>query len=120
MDLSKYQEIFNTVFAGLASQGWQMSVNHTGSCMYRGGEDGMKCAAGHLIPDAAYDVKWEGCTADDVPFFAENFSAEEFEMIDDFQYLHDSFFGEETDCNGMTMKDAFENYARQHNLTIPE
>jgi hypothetical protein len=53
------QEIFNKVYLGLHSQGWKKSVDADGECFYRG-DDGCKCAAGHLIPDEDYDPSMEG------------------------------------------------------------
>lgn len=49
--LMNAQQIFNTVVRGLRAQG-KPSVNAY-DCRYRG-PDGAKCAAGFLIPDAAY------------------------------------------------------------------
>lgn len=53
------QEIFDTVFTKLYEQGKQSvdpELPHT--CMYRG-PDGMKCAAGFLIPDELYRPEME-------------------------------------------------------------
>lgn len=53
------QETFNTVVAHLRQQGRQ-AVNSGGrQCQYRG-EDGLKCAAGCLIPDEDYRKDFEG------------------------------------------------------------
>jgi len=46
------QEIFDTVYNGLAAQGFKQSVDTVG-CSYRGRDD-TKCAFGHLIPDEQY------------------------------------------------------------------
>lgn len=46
------QEIFDTVYKHLVTQGEQ-SVNGIGFCMYRNPE-GLKCAVGCLIPDDLY------------------------------------------------------------------
>jgi hypothetical protein len=50
------QEIFNIVSAHLLNQG-QKSVSN-GICMYRG-PNGLKCAAGCLIPDEEYNPEFE-------------------------------------------------------------
>lgn len=47
------QSVFNQVYLGLQSQGFEKSVQQDGFCMYRGLES-RKCAVGHLIPDAEY------------------------------------------------------------------
>lgn len=55
------QEIFNKVVAGLAAQGFERSVMDDGSCAYRG-NDGRKCAAGHLLSDEHYRPELENKT----------------------------------------------------------
>lgn len=55
------QEVFDAVWNGLASQGFQRSIGYEGTCLYRG-PDGLKCAVGHLIPDNLYDTDLEGKT----------------------------------------------------------
>lgn len=52
------QEKFDTVLACLRKQG-RPSINADGACLYRG-PDGLKCALGHLIPDATYKPWFEG------------------------------------------------------------
>lgn len=55
------QEIFNIVWRGLESQGWQPSLlADTDMCAYRGTHQ-RKCAIGWLIPDDKYDPFIEGC-----------------------------------------------------------
>lgn len=54
------QEVFDKVMQGLAAQGFERSMNTlTNSCAYRG-DEGRKCAAGLLIPDAEYAAEFEG------------------------------------------------------------
>ena len=61
------QEVFDTVVTALRRQGCK-SVKRVASpradqctpvCRYRG-ENGTKCAVGHLIPDELYDRRMEG------------------------------------------------------------
>ena len=52
------QETFNTVVTHLRKQG-RKAVNASRHCLYRT-EDGLKCAAGCLIPDADYNPAFEG------------------------------------------------------------
>lgn len=52
------QETFDRVAQALAAQGRQ-GRSKGSSCKYRG-DDGTKCAAGHLIPDEDYHPKLEG------------------------------------------------------------
>lgn len=51
LDLSRWsrQEIFDRVVRGLASQGWQQSIDGGGCCVYKD-QSGRRCAAGWLIP----------------------------------------------------------------------
>ncbi len=50
------QEIFDTVLQKIREQG-KPSI-YCGGCAYRG-PDGLKCAAGHLIPDEDYTKEFE-------------------------------------------------------------
>lgn len=52
------QELFDTVVAGLASQGFERSMGKEG-CAYRG-EEGRKCAAGWVLPNERYKESMEG------------------------------------------------------------
>jgi len=56
------QEIFNKSVSGLLNQGKQSNDEFGDSCMYRGNEEGSKCAIGHLIDDNLYTPKIEGHT----------------------------------------------------------
>lgn len=79
-------EVFYFVIAHLRAQGVQAKTEQ-GSCRYRTPE-GLKCAAGCLIPDAKYNPEFEGsCWAT----IASNFPQykEYRDMIMDLQLLHD-------------------------------
>lgn len=52
------QEVFNKVFLGPKTQGFQQSI-HNEKCLYRA-PDGKKCAAGQLILNEYYDEVMEG------------------------------------------------------------
>jgi hypothetical protein len=52
------QEVFDTVTAHLLTQK-ECSKNANGNCAYRG-LNGLKCAAGCLIPDECYNPDMEG------------------------------------------------------------
>jgi len=54
------QETFNVVAKHLKKQG--VRSNYRGRCLYRG-PNGLKCAAGVLIPDNYYEDRLEGSTA---------------------------------------------------------
>lgn len=120
MDFSQYQDIFNTVFAGLAGQGWQQSVNSDGRCQYRG-NDGMKCAAGHLIPDAEYDLYFEGSAVVGVPYFIRRYPEAARIFIGKLQNMHD-YYWEYTDRDKVPdlMKTDFIAFAARSNLKVPE
>ena len=55
------KETFEYVLRRINEQG-KPSMNDEDQCMYRG-PDGLKCAAGHLIPDDEYDERMEGKSA---------------------------------------------------------
>lgn len=61
------QALFNKAVKGLARQGFAPSYlpDGEGTCAYRG-EDGKRCALGHLIPDAVYKPEMEGHNALDL------------------------------------------------------
>lgn len=52
------QEIFDKVATHLLKQGRKAEATTNGSCKYRT-DDGLKCAAGCLIPDEEYSVSFE-------------------------------------------------------------
>lgn len=55
------QETFDTVARALVKQGGP-SLNEVNRCAYRG-ENGARCAVGHLIPDDRYDPSMENESA---------------------------------------------------------
>lgn len=57
------QLALNAAVAGVVAQGNPAFDKDAGGCRYRT-EDGMKCAAGFLIPDEDYDPEMEGKSAD--------------------------------------------------------
>lgn len=114
------QEIFDKVFTGLRSQGFERSFNKRSQrCKYRG-DNGMKCAVGHLIPDELYKERWDkGGTVYyglpshlwkklDIDF------SEDGSFIGKMQEIHD--------YNGFPdiMEKALRNLAIWNNLTVPE
>jgi hypothetical protein len=60
------QKTFDIVVNALRKQG-EKSVSDVdvNSCLYRG-PNGLKCAAGHLIPDELYNKKMEGVSCDHI------------------------------------------------------
>lgn len=56
------QEMFDTAVRGVISQG-APSVDRFGGCLYRG-PNGLRCAAGWLIPDDKYSPELESKTVD--------------------------------------------------------
>jgi hypothetical protein len=51
------QQIFDQAVNGIRAQGGP-ATNDFGKCQYRA-PNGNKCAVGQLIPDSAYDPKWD-------------------------------------------------------------
>lgn len=58
------QEVFTKIAAHLLKQG-EKSVDDRGRCRYHG-PNGLKCAAGCLIPDGSYVPEMEGQPASDL------------------------------------------------------
>lgn len=121
------QEIFTKVWIGLESQGWQKSVDVKNDpdskdvCMYRG-HNGLKCAAGHLIPDEKYNREMENkripAILEDRPdLFGEPLDDSSIYLLDWLQQTHDNFY--EGSTNTKSMRERFEAIARVRNLIIP-
>jgi len=117
------QEVFNTVYKGLAGQNWEKSTakiqlvpdHFNFVCAYRG-DNGCKCAVGHLIPDSIYKSDMEGHGVTNIVLHKglEAFRGTlMFSALTRMQSLHDTSI----DCNDM--KERFEVYAVERGLTIP-
>lgn len=124
------QEIFNIVYKGLRTQGWERSVEHDASknkgiCVYRT-SDGKKCAFGHLIPDEVYESGMENIIAinlldsgvtkfkDFRKWSDENIKKQYHSFINDLQCQHDYAISPED------MKNRFHKLAIDYNLQVPE
>jgi hypothetical protein len=77
------QEVFDYVLEKLYAQGRPSSAGR--QCFYRG-SDGLKCAAGWLIPDTAYDIGMEGMAAEAVPYLRQRYDRD---LIERLQTAHD-------------------------------
>jgi hypothetical protein len=88
------QELFNEVYRGLASQGFLQSLAPgSTACRYRG-DDGAKCAAGHLIPDEAYDEFAMEChIVSELDYFTSKYPQEAIELVRLLQTAHDGVEG---------------------------
>jgi hypothetical protein len=80
------QEIFDTVAVHLMTQG--KKSQGAGECLYRG-PDGLKCAAGVLIPDEDYTPKMEGKPVSELAYFRQGFDAVCVDLIFTMQICHD-------------------------------
>jgi hypothetical protein len=100
------QEVFNIVSTHLLKQN-KRSVNATNNCMYRG-PDGMKCAAGVLIPDEEYNPHLE---RKNWTTLVGNYVVEDkFRLeITRLQFLHDS-------CTPAQWPEKLKEFAIKHNL----
>lgn len=111
------QMLFDKMWRGLESQGWERSMGGAG-CVYRG-EEGRKCAVGHCIPDDVYDPMMEGYGVDDV---ADKFD----EVVDALPFFRNThildFLYDAQDAHDnapIDMKERFRELAAEHGLTIP-
>lgn len=86
------QQIFDKVLTALITQK-VASLDYTNACAYRG-ENGTKCAAGHLISDHYYRKSMEGIiihSLRDNNFKLPKFITENIELIQQLQYVHDNY-----------------------------
>jgi len=80
------QEIFDTVAKHLFEQGKPALSSSGGMCVYRG-KNGLKCAAGILIPDEMYNDDMEGRTIEET-FLPDNLH-KSVDLIMELQEIHD-------------------------------
>ncbi len=119
---------FLGVWRGLQSQGFRRSTkerNDIVQCAYRG-DDGLKCAAGWLIPDSEYTPNIEGCGAyflDGFRFAAPlrgwldnsgNPGTKLGAFISELQHVHDI----SSDAGGVESR--LREFARNHGYPTPE
>lgn len=114
------QDIFDAAYKGLASQGFKQSKSpNAGGCAYRG-EDGLRCAVGHLIADENYNEGLEGLSANDGSvLLAARLSNCDAELLDDMQGAHDG----QDKFHVVTpdeMKSRLALVAAKHGLQVPE
>ena len=106
------QEIFDKAWTGLKGQGFVQSLE-CGGCMYRG-DNGLRCAIGHIIPDSRYDEGLEGLWAGHPKVRrAASIHIRSGTFASILQDCHDHY---PTPAN---MERALRDFARDHNLTIP-
>jgi len=111
------QEVFDIVSKHLLAQG-KASVDHnsdktTPFCMYRN-PDGLKCAAGALIPDDKYNTIYEGCGWHGLvnrEIIQDKFKEE----IGELQQIHDLAAKQEKDIPTF-WKNQLANFAKNHKL----
>lgn len=93
--MASLQETFDIVVNHLRQQGCRSLLKEPTSggtdCAYRG-EDGLKCAAGVLIPDHEYSSNMEGLSADaGIVKAALQKEGHEFALVYFLQIVHDSY-----------------------------
>ena len=108
------QDIFNTAYAGLKAQGFKQSLDGRGYCRYRG-EDGCKCAVGHLIPDERYNSSFEGSGVTYTPIS----SAAGVEDIDDINFLREMQIAHDQNDLPQLMEAKLRTLAEKHGLMVP-
>jgi hypothetical protein len=90
------QEMFNRAWRGLTAQGFQISRDDNDDiCVYRDEENNRKCAFGHVLPDADYDVSWEGVGApqlltEQAEAGGHTYGTKVLKFVDDLQKAHDT------------------------------
>lgn len=119
-----FQEIFNTVFLGLASQKFKQSKRGR-FCRYRDGA--CKCAAGWLIPDDQYNPAFDnrGPTKSSIGFWDlacdelcppifKGMTDDALQFVAELQSVHDN------EDKPLNMKVRLIQVAANHALTVPE
>ena len=108
------QEMFNIAYKGLASQGFEHSLDRDGFCVYRG-ENGRRCAIGWLIPDERYYVELEGRSVYNISIpCAVGCDVNDAVFLSSLQCCHDRA------RSPFEMKEALRVFATNYSLTIPE
>lgn len=116
------QEIFDRIYLALYKQG-RPSVDESGNCLYRS-KNGLKCAAGHIIPDELYHTEYEGttfeCLNDTINLL--DFDREQVQLIASLQSIHDSntMFYEVRQRWFPIWKENMAKYANENGLNIPD
>ena len=84
------QELFDYITRGLLKQGRPSAIGKEGSfaCLYRG-PNGLKCAAGLVLPDEFYRPDMEGAGISSIRYF-ENLTMEKHDLLQDLQGAHDN------------------------------
>lgn len=106
------QDAFDKVLKAIRKQNYQRSVNTDGACKYRG-PNGLRCAAGHLIPNSLYKVSIEGLSISNnkMPDEVKNyFDAVSMNLIQDMQFAHDNNLEESITAWEIRMKEIANNY----------
>lgn len=83
------QETFDMVCEGLAAQGWKRSIE-LGTCVYHG-SDGLKCAAGLLIPDEEYSSVMEELPVAEIFEDSPSLRKHDLDLLIDLQEAHDTW-----------------------------
>lgn len=86
------------------------SADDAGVCLYRG-PDGIKCAAGHLIPDDEYDPEYEHQGASEVSLDGESFFGHDLHLVEALQNAHDA--GTRTFGGGLASNEHWRNAWRE-------
>ena len=120
------QELFNEVVSHLRKQKKQ-SLSQHGYCMYRG-EDGLKCAIGHLIPDECYHNDMEGTYFVELPSYnsvirsscpeVQPFPVELLQEFENNQELLTELVHVHDDHSPIEWEDRFEDLAKMLNLQL--
>lgn len=122
------QDLFNIAYRGLRAQNWQKSTGSAGRGCYYRGINKLKCAVGHMIPDKVYHTDLERCLADDfdnTTVYDSKGNPVEMtpalgEYLRNLQKRHDHFDDVYEERQFSTMQEAFDAFARENGLAIPD
>lgn len=106
--------MFNRAYRGLASQGWQKSMMPDGeTCAYRG-QNGCKCAYGHVEDDDKALV--EGKTVNQLATLGLGLAAT---LTPSMRYFARLLQSAHDRADSRSLEDRFRRFAGYHGLSIP-
>ena len=110
------QDAFNAAFLGLRAQDFELSRRPDGGCVYRGPRN-LRCAVGHMIPDAVYIEDIEDCRAAHLvrnfPQLASHLLLEP-DFLEELQTVHDEAKSPDD------LQHRLLAFAIAHNLEVPQ
>lgn len=117
------QEMFARAWNGLRAQGWKPSIDQFGNCQYNG-DDGYRCAWGHVDPEGTSDPETEGVNWwslwERKIGLAAGITVELQPFVEQLQAAHDDTVMTTPSFNRPDMEANLRDLAAEHGLEVPE